>query len=198
MPLAPNSVTVVTPPASEPVSLEEAKHHCRVETDADDDYIETLITVARRTAETYTQRYLITQTLDARFEEWPLAGDCFYLPGPPTTSVTSVKYIDVDGVEQTWSSAQYQTDIYSEPARVIVRSAYSYPILDDVLAPITVRYVSGYANAAAVPETIKQGMLLMIGEWYKHRENIVTGTIVANLPDGAKMLFDHECVPWGY
>ncbi len=198
MGLCAKSVTTVTAPASEPVSLTDAKLHLRVDTDADDDYITSLIVSARRTAETYTQRYLITQTLDARFEAWPDSGDWFYLPGPPTTSVTSVKYYDADGTEQTWSSANYQTDIYSEPARVQVKAAYSYPALDDRMAPITIRYVTGYANAAAVPSTIKQGMLLLIGEWYKNRENIVTGTIVATLPDGAQRLFDHECCPWGY
>jgi uncharacterized phiE125 gp8 family phage protein len=67
---------LVTPPASEPVSLAEAKLHLRVETGMTDDdtLISALIVAARQVVETITRRALITQV-------WKLVLDQFPAPG---------------------------------------------------------------------------------------------------------------------
>ena len=63
-------------PATEPVSLAEAKLHLRVETvmTDDDTLIQALITAARQTAESITRRAFITQS-------WKLVLDQFPAPG---------------------------------------------------------------------------------------------------------------------
>ncbi len=67
---------LVTAPATEPVSLAEAKLHLRVETGMTDDdtLISALIVAARQVAETITRRALITQV-------WKLVLDQFPAPG---------------------------------------------------------------------------------------------------------------------
>lgn len=67
---------LVSGPASEPVTLAEAKLHLRVETGMTDDdtLISALIVAARQVAETITRRALITQT-------WRLVLDQFPAPG---------------------------------------------------------------------------------------------------------------------
>jgi hypothetical protein len=61
-------LTMVTPPALEPVSLTTAKLHCRVDFDDDDAYITALVTAARQKCESYLTRSFVTtawaQTLD--------------------------------------------------------------------------------------------------------------------------------------
>src|SRR5689334_22352804 len=102
------SIVIVTPPGSEPVTLQEAKDWCRGPTSADDTLITSLITVARRYVEKITSRALITQTWDYWLDcfpgsNWymlrtvmPALWDCWELrvPRPPLQSISSIKYID--------------------------------------------------------------------------------------------------------
>lgn len=39
-----------------------------------------------------------------------------------------------------------------------------------------------------VPRPIRDAMLLMCGDWFKHREDVITGTIVSDLPRGVDTL----------
>lgn len=55
---------LITPPASEPVSLVEAKNHLRIEHGLDDLYISALITAARTYVEEICWRGLLQQTLE--------------------------------------------------------------------------------------------------------------------------------------
>ena len=64
-------LTLATEPTAEPVTLAEAKTHCRVDTSDDDTYITTLIKAARLYTEEATNRALITQTWDWYFDSFP-------------------------------------------------------------------------------------------------------------------------------
>ena len=64
---------LLTPPAGEPVSLEEAKLHLRVDFNDDDGLIQMLISSARQAAETITNRQFMTA-------RWRMILDSF--PGP--------------------------------------------------------------------------------------------------------------------
>lgn len=196
--MRPSSLTVYTAPASEPITRTEAKLQARIETTADDAYVDGLIVAARQIAETQTNRRLISQTLEAQYDEWPAAGCELWLPGPPLTSVTHVKYYDEDGTEQTLSTDVYEVNTAQEPGRVTLKPDQVWPSLQSGKAtPITVRYVAGYTNAAAVPDAIKIGMYMLIAHWYKNREQSVTGTM-NDVPMGAEILFGHYAIPWGW
>ncbi len=185
------TLRVVTAPAAEPLTLAEAKLHLRVDHTLDDDLITALITVAREYAENYTRRAFIQQTLEYTTHCFP-AGGVFELPRPPLQSVTSIKYIDVDGVLQTVDAADYQVDTYREPG--LVKPAYleSWPIVvrSDFNA-VQIRYVAGYSPsgspasdldyAANVPTALKHWMKVRIANMYEFREAMVVGTIVAQL-----------------
>lgn len=41
---------------------------------------------------------------------------------------------------------------------------------------------AGYADAAAVPQGIKQAMLLLVGSWYENREATISGATIAEVP----------------
>jgi uncharacterized phiE125 gp8 family phage protein len=95
--------------------------------------------------------------------------------------VPSVKYLDTDGTLQTVTAADYQIDTPTEPGRLLPIYGGYWPTLRDDINAVRVEYTCGYGAAAAVPQPIKQWMLLAISTWYSQREAVITGTL-AELP----------------
>jgi uncharacterized phiE125 gp8 family phage protein len=163
----------VTPATVEPVSIEEAKMHCRVDSEDEDLFVrDTLIPSARQWAETLTGRAFVTQTWELRLSWFPEYA--IELPKPPLVSVTSVKYLDLAGVEQTWAASNYIVTAPNgeTPARGRITPAYSVIYPPTLLVPDAVRvvFVAGYGAPAAVPQGIKKALLVHIAEAYQNRE----------------------------
>lgn len=166
------NLTLITAPATEPITIDEAKLHLRVDHDSEDTIIDRLITVARRHVELYQRRALITQTWQIWLDEWPQDG-AKRLPRPPLQSVTSAKYYGTDDTEYTFD--EYSVDTDSEPGRVYLNYGESWP--STTLRPahaIVIEYVAGYGDADDVPRNVVQAMLLLIGHLYENREAIMT------------------------
>ena len=161
---------VTVAPASEPITLTEAKAQLRVEADetADDTWITTALTIVREQVEALTNRSLMPQTLELAISNFQ---DVIQLPKPPYTSLTSITYYDEDNVSQTLSSALYLVNDFVEPAEVTKESAQSYPAVYDRPDAIRLTFVTGYANAAAVPASIKQAMLMLLTDLYDNRSS---------------------------
>lgn len=170
---------LITGPTSEPVTTDEAKVHLRVVGTDDDAYIAALIAAARQAAEQATGRALMAQTWEASFDRFEYA---MTLPRPPIVSVESVKYLDAAGALQTLDPSQYELNDYKEPARIIRPYVVIWPATQQHENAVVIRYVAGYANAAAVPQEIKSWMLLRIGMLYANRESVVDGMRTAELP----------------
>lgn len=183
---------VTTEPASEPVTLAEAKAHLRVLHSAEDDLITALIVAARQKAEAFLGRALITQTREVTLDRWPSAyvdgHEDIELPGGKLTSITSVTYTASDGTATVWGAGNYVADTLREVGRVYLAHGVSWPALRSGPNGVRIRYVTGYGNAAAVPSLIKAGMLLYVGHLYANRSAVVTGTIATELPQGV-----HDC-----
>lgn len=161
------SYKTVTAPASEPVTLTEAKAHLRVDTSADDTYITTLITAARQFVEKYLNRALINTTYTVQFDALPT---CIKLLYNPVSSVTSISYKDTAGDSQTLSSSLYVVDSHNEPGQITPAYGADYPSTYGEAGAVTVTYVAGYgATAADVPDAIKQMILILIGDMYDNR-----------------------------
>ncbi len=161
------TVIVYTAPVTEPLTLSEAKLHLRVDHSDEDALITSLIVAARRMAEHELHRGLITQTIDVYLDAF---GDEIRLP--PVSAVTSITYVDLNGATQTLAADQYQTDLYGEPARILPAYAVIWPATRDQANAVKIRCTAGFGAAAAVPDGIKQWMLLQIGHWYAHREAV--------------------------
>lgn len=189
------TVRVVTEPPAEPLTLTEAKRHLVVDSDftTDDTYITALIPVARRYAENYTRRAFVQRTLELTLPYFAGYQSVIVLPQPPLISITSVKYLDADGVLTTIAAADYQVDTYSMTGRLKPAYLKSWPVVtrNDFNA-VQIRYEAGYSPsgspasdldyAANIPKTLKQWMLVRIAQMYEQRTPIITGTIVATIP----------------
>ena len=62
------SIAVITPAASEPLSVSEVKDFLRVDSSAEDTLIGVLIEAARSMAEAYTRRIMMTTTIEEFFD----------------------------------------------------------------------------------------------------------------------------------
>ena len=180
------SIEISTAPTSEPVTLTEAKAHMYVDTTDDDTLITTLITSARLYAENFTRRAFITQTITARYDYFP----CFFeVEKPPLASVSSINYLDTTGNSTLLAASGYDVDIYATPARITQAYGTTWPSTRaDVPNTVTVVYIAGYGVGSAVPETIKQAILMMIGHWYENRESTSQNMTVIDVPMGVESL----------
>lgn len=168
---------VVTPPTQEPISLAEAKLHCRIDLADDDTLISGYIAAARVYVETVCNRALIEQTLEHYLDNWPEDGELI-LPRSPVQGVTSVTYTDADGGTHVFAASNYVVDVLSAPARLVLKSGASWPGDElQVVNGIAVRFVAGWAQPAAVSAPIRQAMLLLIGHWYENREATTVGEV---------------------
>lgn len=169
---------LVTEPASEPVTLVEAKAQCRVDTSTDDTYIASLIKGARLLCEAKLNRSFITTTWSVTFDAFPCGNEAIDLPRPRLIAVSSVVYTDTNQQSQTWAGSNYTVDTKSEPGRIMPAYTGIWPAALSHINTVTVTYTAGYgADATFVPQSIKQAILLIVGHWYANREQVLVGAI---------------------
>jgi uncharacterized phiE125 gp8 family phage protein len=179
------ALKLITPPASEPVTRVEAKDHLRLETTADDTTVDNLIVAARQFVEEFLWRVLITQTWELTLDDFPTdhvrwSTTEIRLPCGDVQSVVSVKYDDESGNEQTFSALNYIVDGYP-PARLVLKRAATWPNTSGEILAVRVRFIAGYGLAAAVPQPIKQAMLLLISQMYELRTPEVTAAVISSV-----------------
>ncbi|KQV85441.1 head-tail connector protein [Rhizobacter sp. Root1221] len=190
------NLRIVTSPTFEPVSMLEVFQHCRIDGDPEDPpefeagILPVYIQAAREHAEAHTGLVLTDAVYQLRVDAFC---DPLPLPVSPVGSIASLRYIDADGVEQLLDDAAYWLD--DDPGAPSVRPVYgsSWPDARDDVGAIRINFQAPYVasdSTAAVPASIKQAMLLMIGHWYENREQVVLGTIATQVPMGASMLLD--------
>lgn len=169
------NIRVHTPPAVEPLDLEEVRLHLRLDEDdvTEVSLIQGLITAAREHVEAILNRALITQTLELVLDGWP-AGNAIMLPRPPLQSVASVTYTDYAGTATVLSTSDYYVDNENDPAQIVLEYGQSWPSTTlRSTGAIVIQYVAGYGDAAAdIPQAIVQAMLLLVGHWYETREAV--------------------------
>ena len=96
-----------------------------------------------------------------------------YLPLPPLQSVESIKYYDATTqLLTTLDPSQYIVDTVSEPARITPAYGASWPATLSRINAVEIAFTCGYGLAVAVPQAIKQWMLVRIGSMYEHREEV--------------------------
>lgn len=142
---------------------------------AEDTLLTNLIKAAREYCEGFTNRAYITQVWDLLLDSFPV-GDSISIPYPPLVSVASVKYYDTENTEATMDSGDYYVDTYKEPGRIVLGYNKSWPTT--ILRPangVIIRFTAGYGAAAAVPQKVKQAMLMLISYWFENREAAQVG-----------------------
>jgi uncharacterized phiE125 gp8 family phage protein len=185
-------------PVVEPVTLAEAKSHCRIDTSTDDAYVSSLVTAAREWVEDYLDRSLVTQQYVMRLDAFPAEIE---LPRPPmvasgTATAVTITYTTGDnGGTATLSTTQYRVDRDATPG--VIRNIYagSWPshLLDQ--NSVSVTWWSGYGDSGtSVPTRVRHAILMLVLHWYEQRAAVDAATM-SEVPLGAKSLLDS--VSWG-
>ena len=183
------ALALQTGPATEVLSVLDAKAHLRVTTADEDAYIEALVGASRTWFEEQTSRALITQTWDLWLDGWPFARE-IELPRPPLQTVTSVVYYDQDDAEATFASSNYLVDADATIGRVILNATASWPTTS--LRPakgVRVRFVAGQGDDVTdVSEIDRMAVRLLVSHFFELREPMITGTIVSEVPMGLRSI----------
>ena len=193
---------LVSPPAIEPITLQEAKDHLRVTTTDNDAKITMAIQQARQYVEKFLSRALIEQTWQHTLDVFPADGD-IKIPMPPLIGVDSLTYYGTDGVLTLVDPANYYVDNYSDPGWLVAQGGYVWPSTLNAINSVIVTFRAGYVNtdsppAPAVPSDIKAAILLTLGKLYEFREDVVLTTTALALPQGAQELLIRHRADLGY
>ncbi len=186
------SLTQTVAPTAEPVSVQSVVKQARIDGTDDLDTVYLQAKAARIWCETYLQKQLMPATYRLtidRFPSWTLK-----LPMPPITAISSITYLDTNGVTQTLSSSLYVVDTYSVPGRVTPAYSQVWPVTRIQINGVNITYTAGYADASHVPDTIKHAIRLIAAHFYQNREETQEAKL-QNIPMGATSLLDSErCV----
>ena len=173
----------------EPITLDEAKNHLRVDSAADNALITGLIITARLLAERHTGRVFITTILEKIYDE---AGESFELPYPPLQELIKIETISDAGIKTEVSSDTYDADpSIGTPGRVQLKNGCFWPTHRG-FASFIVTFKAGYGDAGSdVPDLIRQAILQTIAHLYENRgalEGTPAARRIQNLPAGVAVL----------
>lgn len=196
----------------------EVRQHLRIDADdhTQDTWLLGRITAAREFVEERLNRQLLTATWlltldnfpqtstyyggvglpDYYFSQWQGYETLIYFDRAPLQSLNWVKYISTQNVLTVLDPSQYLVDVTQEPGRMTPAYGIPWPIPLPVMGAVQIQFQCGYGDTAdSVPARLKEAMLLMIGKWWKYRED-TTDTQLYDLPSGAERLLTSES--WGW
>jgi uncharacterized phiE125 gp8 family phage protein len=186
-------------PAIEPLTVALAKQQTRALEDvsAEDELFTEYVRAAREAFESYTHRGALTQT-------WVLTQDAFedaiVLPmAAPLQSVTSVKYYDTAGTQQTLATSYYRVDTESAPGRVVLKPGQCWPDVQcERGQAVEITYVVGWTTPAAMPASARMGILQTVAHMWENRNAVQIGIGVAavEVPLTYAWLWDPLVVGW--
>jgi phage conserved hypothetical protein, phiE125 gp8 family TIGR02215 len=187
------ALVMTSAPASEPVTVAEAKAHLRVDGVAEDTLIASLILTSRLHIEAALGLALVTQSWRLQLDRWPDPRDV-ELPLRPLQSVDEVRVVSEAGDPTIIAASQYLVDVASVPPRLVRRNGLPQP--GQVARGIEIDFTAGYGIAAAdVPGPIRQALLLLVAHWYEHRDPIEVGSADMAIPSAISELLAPFKVP---
>lgn len=219
------SLVRATEPASNPVTLAEAKAHLRIDSSAEDDLIGTLITAATRWAEDYCDRTFC-------HTQWQMRVDSFYgaigspvqfglkadgnniegrqgtvpqldveLPRPPmvqngtATAVTITYTPAVSGTTATLDATEYRVDRQATPGAARPLYGKTWPSHLVDQNSVTVTWWAGYSSDGTSVPAPVKSAILMLVAHLWRNREMAAEAALSEVPMGTKALLD--TLRWG-
>lgn len=204
-------LSVLTPPAVEPVSEAEAMAHLRLGSEEELGLLHGHIRAARQMVEAWTQQALITQSWRLFLDSWEegaqsVSGMAWWdgtrqgavngsmarfieIPKPPLRTIDLVALLNDADQQTTWAAANYFADAASMPGRLVLRSAASTPIPQRAANGLQISFTCGYGDSAgSVPAPLRQAVLMLTAHLFEHRELLHRAADVAVALVGVRAL----------
>lgn len=184
---------LVTAPAAEPISLQDARLHLNLTViggvHPHDSLITRLIKTARTYAEQVTGLAIGLQTREVALTDW---ADTIPLPGGYVKDIVSVKYTTASGVAGTVLSPTFYR---LEPVDALLYRAFDQTWPDYRADPnaILVQYRTG---EALLPDNVLSAMYLLITHLYENRGE-TTGFQTFSIPMGIDELLTTSRINMG-
>lgn len=168
------SVLVVAPTAAV-WNLADLKKHLEVEHGEDDDYIEALGAAAADDLGGLETIYQRCWTQATWRDFWPDFSRSPVLRLAPVEAISRITFLNRAGVEMLVKPAAYYLVPDVMGGRLFWSSDYAVPTdLSDRLDAVRIDYIAGYGpQPADAPARVRQGIRLLVGHWYRHREDVV-------------------------
>lgn len=169
---------VIEPPATGPVTLNDALGQIRVDFENLVDAprtVEMFISAIREVAMDRLNRALITQKMTLRLDGFPRGRVPVELPLPPLQSVEEIRYTATDGASATLDVSAVTVDTASEPGRIMPVYGTTWPAALADYGSVEIDFTAGYGDSPAdIPASVRQWMLINIANLYENRESIIT------------------------
>lgn len=169
-------------PSAEPISLDEAKAHCRVDGDAEDTLIASLVLAARLHIERCLDVALISQSWSLYLDQWPERGSV-ELPLAPLLSLNAVRLYGPTGSSMTLDPALFDVDAYSRRPRLSRREGQSWPLPGRCVNGIEIAFTAGYGpDPEDVPMPLRLAIKMLVAHWHEAREPVLLGETAVPVP----------------
>jgi len=160
-------------PDTEPVNIDQASEHLRVDSSDDIALIESLISVAREYVDSVTGRVSSVSGWRLTASAWTdLIGtsqtDVFSLHRTPLVSVESISYYAPDAATLTvMDEADYRAITTSEPGAIQITG--DLPDLDARPDAIQIEFTAGYSDPSLAPAVLRHAVKMVVAHLYENR-----------------------------
>lgn len=158
---------IVDRPASDPVTLTEAKAQLRLSDANNDVLVKALIPAATRLVQSLVQRVFVSQNLEWVLPAWR---PVLEIPVAPVDkgAVNSIKYVDwTTQTQLTLDPSKYVVQTKGDSVRIFPSFGNIWPVLFSFSPePIVINFDAGYEDPADLPGNVKAAILLQLRHLY--------------------------------
>lgn len=157
------TMTLIKPPALEPVTLAEVRQFLRLADNSEDALLTSLIKAARETLEAQTGLVLINQTFRFYVDGWPARG-LIKLGKYPVRSIVSITAYRENGEPVFIAEHDLHLEAAARPARLHIASRIGEADSLDI------DFIAGFGETGAdVPDALRHAILTLVAHWYEFR-----------------------------
>ena len=193
---------IITRPANQILSLDDAKAHLRVDFNDDDSLISSLIDVSTAYIDGPNGIGVAMLT-----QQWEMSLDMFddyyiRIPLGPVQSVDSITFISPDGTTHTLDPSLYVVSYGRNPCTIARAFGAVWPVVQQTIGAITVTFTTGFGDDPEdVPADLLHAMRLIMGNLYENRSGVIgidSRDSPAEMPLGVEYIFSrYRALPFG-